>query len=337
MKPMRVVIHGCGNRGAGFWMRRLARRDDVRIAGVCDLNADICAKAIAAHMPAAAADMLPRIFTDPREMYALPDLDAAFVATIHSLHHEHVRLALDAGCHVCVEKPLATSVEDSRELLELAAASGRLLQVAFNFPYSERSSGLRADIHAGRFGKVQSITALIAQPWLSMQRGTWRMDRGLSGGGMLYDTGTHLLQGVLYLHPSEPTHVYARIDQAGTAVDINGQIVVGFADGTNAAVSIVGNAPARCRINVMLDKGAIEFTSIQGHDATVTDEEGKPVELPPFDKNRRHEGNFFGAIRGEEQLRSDGRDGLRVCELLDAIFESARTGQTVALPQAVAV
>jgi|GEM_PF-665406 len=328
--PTRVVLHGCGGRGAGFWLARLTKRNDVQVVGVCDLTEQMCNHALDAHLPD--GYKRPAVFTDPSAMYEKFQPDASFIVTVHGLHYEHVKLALNHNCHVSVEKPLATLTEHAHELYELATAKDRLLQVAFNFPYSQRSSGVREQILDGKYGRVQAINAVICQPWMSMHRNTWRMDPQLSGGGMLYDTGTHLLQAVLYLSSAEPVEVFASIDHLDCPVDINGSVLIRFADGSSADVTIIGNAPAACRINVLLDRATMQFTSLHGHDVTINDDTGREMELEPIDRSKRHDDNFLGAIRKQEPLRTTAIDGVRVCELLDAICESARLRQPVAMP-----
>jgi len=330
-KPLRIAVNGCGKRATGFWLRRLRKNPLVRIIAICDIVAAPCEQAVAELFGDLPEADRPRVFTDPVRMYAETSPDAAIILTVHGLHYEHCLQALDAGCHISVEKPMATSVNQARDLAQRVNASGKVFQVAFNFPYSERSSSFRAELHAGKHGKLQGISAVIAQPWQSMQIGTWRMRPELSGGGMIYDTGTHLLQGVLYLATSEPVEVSAHVDNCGSPVDINGTANIRFADGTLASVAIIGNGAPHCRISLLLDNGAAEFTSLHGHDLNLSDKEGKPVALPPIDKSKRHDDNFINAILSGEAIRSGADEGLRICELLDAIYSSSQLGKTVPL------
>lgn len=332
MNQLRVAIHGCGGRASGFWAPRLLKRPDVRIVALCDHDPALSRKLLATKFADAAEP--PAVYDDPRRMYDQAKPDAAIIITAHTLHPEHCLLALDAGCHVSVEKPMAGSVAQAMQLAERVQRSDKVFQVAFNFPYSERSTGLKQAFARGEYGTLQMISASVSQPWRTKQRGTWRMKPELSGGGFVHDTGTHLIQALLYLHPSPPVEVFARTDAMDCPVEINAAMQIRFQDGVLATLNACGNAPAQCRIGLAFERGYAEFTSLHGHDARVWNHEEKEVALPEFDRTIRHEHNFLNAIQGTEVVRSGWRDGLTVCEILEAMESSARTGQNVALATA---
>lgn len=329
MNEIRTVIHGCGNRSAGFWVPRLLKQPQVRIVGLCDYNVALCEQMLTKQF--ASAKELPVVFENPRAMYEQLRPDAAVIVTAHSLHDEHCRMALDAGCHVTVEKPMTSTLEQAISLTQRVEEVGKVFQVAFNFPYSQCSSAIRKDITEGKYGVIQSIHASISQPWRSLHMGTWRMDPSLSGGGFMHDTGTHLIQAVLYLQPSAPVEVYASVNHLDCDVDINGAIQLRFEDDSVASLSFCGNGPPRCRIGVTFETGGLEFSSLHGHDAVVWDQESRDVPLPAFDRTIRHEHNFINAINGVEAVRSGAADGVLVCEVLEAAYASARLGKAVAL------
>jgi predicted dehydrogenase len=331
-RDLRVVIHGCGGRSAGFWIPRLLKQPGVCIVGLCDYNVQLCRDLLTTRF--GEVEPKPRIFEDPRQMYEQLAPDAAVIVTAHALHDEHCELALDAGCHISVEKPMATTLDRALALGQRVQAAGKVFQVAFNFPYSERSHGLRQAIEGGRFGPVQALHASISQPWRSMHRGTWRMDPSLSGGGFLHDTGTHLLQAVLYLHTAQPVQVSAQIDCLDCPVDINAAVQIRFDDDTAANLTFCGNSPSRCIVQVAGESGGVQFTSLHGHDATAWDAQGQEIALPAFDKSIRHEHNFLAAIHDGQPVRSGWRDGVRVCELVEAAYASAQLGRPVDLAPA---
>ncbi len=335
MDDIRLVVHGCGGRSAGFWIPRLLQQPGVRIVGLCDHQVQLCQNVLAQRF--AQAPEQPGIFADPGQMYAQTRPDAAVIVTAHGLHGEHCHLALDAGCHIAVEKPMATSLEQSLALGRRVDALGKVFQVAFNFPYSERSHELRQRIAQGEFGKVQSFTGVISQPWRSLHRHTWRMDRQLSGGGFLHDTGTHLVQAMLYLHPAEPVQVFARIDDLDCPVDINAALQIRFRDDTTASLMFNGNAPGRCHMQLNAEGGGVAFSSLHGHDALAWDAQGRDIPLPAFERSIRHEHNFLAAIRTGQPVRSGWRDGLRVCALIEAAYASAHSGKPVDLVDALTV
>lgn len=331
MKKWRFVIHGCGGRSSGFWVPRLLKQPNVSIVGLCDYDSSLCHAMLKTRFADAVEP--PRVFEDPEEMYRQLSPDAAVIVTAHGLHEQHCRMALDAHCHISVEKPMTTTLQQAIALSQRITEVGKTFQVAFNFPYSERSSGVRDAIAAGQFGRVQTIHASISQHWRTMHRNTWRMDPQLSGGGFVHDTGTHMIQAMLYLHPRQPVEVFAQIDNLDCPVDINAVVQVRFDDDSLANLTFNGNAAGRCRIGLDCEAGGVEFTSLHGHDATAWDGEGQPITLPAFDRSIRHEHNLLAAMEGKAVVRSGPEDGVAVCTLVEAAYASAREKRPIALRQ----
>ncbi|WP_435017624.1 Gfo/Idh/MocA family protein [Tundrisphaera sp. TA3] len=131
---------------------------------------------------------------------AVPDLsvglesggvDAVVIATPHSDHAEAVRLALEAGKHVLCEKPLAIRAEDARELALLADESRLRLATGFNHRFDPPVADALAMAASGAIGRVESVRAEIghfASPGFLQG---WYTEFGLAGGGTLMDNGLH--------------------------------------------------------------------------------------------------------------------------------------------------
>ena len=115
---IRVAVVGAGKMG-GYHAKNLSRNPDVELVGVCDTN--VWKAQLAAWQAGTPA------VRDYRD--ALPKADAVVVAVPTPLHYEVGKTALEAGCHVLIEKPIASSVEEAKELLALAEAKKLVLQV----------------------------------------------------------------------------------------------------------------------------------------------------------------------------------------------------------------
>ncbi|MCS7475630.1 Gfo/Idh/MocA family protein [Umezawaea endophytica] len=116
---------------------------------------------------------------------------AVDVRVPHHLHAEVVLEALEAGCHVLVEKPVATTLAEARWMVEAAADGGLVLAVAENYPHLRAVVDARAALEAGEVGAVLAILATRAYRvdgvWV---RDGWRRGTGPSSG-VLLDQGTH--------------------------------------------------------------------------------------------------------------------------------------------------
>jgi predicted dehydrogenase len=143
---LRIAVVGYGYWGSKH-TRVFSSMPDVDVT-VVDSNLERLAAA-AAHFPTARTAM------DLDEV--LDDVDAVVVATPPSTHSAVALTALNAGLHVLVEKPLATTVEDAEALVE--AASGNRLMVGHTFEYNPAVRRLRQIIHSGMLGRILYIDA----------------------------------------------------------------------------------------------------------------------------------------------------------------------------------
>ncbi len=104
-----------------------------------------------------AADFGCRTFATPEELVADPDIHAVFVLTNLETHHEYTTLALRAGKHVLVEKPVGASVAEITEMRDLAAAKGLVCLPGHNYVYEASMERTRELVHAGDLGKIVSV------------------------------------------------------------------------------------------------------------------------------------------------------------------------------------
>ncbi len=143
---------------------------------------------------------VPETSDDWAAVCARPDLDAVSIATANAEHRGPALLALAQGKHVFCEKPLATSVAGAEEMARAAAASGRVAQVAFTYRYLYGVQELRRRLLAGEVGEPVVFRAH-HEYWNTLHPEsaiTWRERRG-TGGGVLYDTGSHLFDLARFL------------------------------------------------------------------------------------------------------------------------------------------
>jgi predicted dehydrogenase len=136
---------------------------------------------------------VPRHFGDYRELLALEELDVVHVCTPNNLHYPMTRDALMAGKHVVCEKPLATTVAEARELVELAGKTNRVNAVHFNVRYYPLMAHLRQMIARGDLGTVFSVQGSYLQDWLFHPADyNWRLEPELSGASRaVADIGSH--------------------------------------------------------------------------------------------------------------------------------------------------
>ena len=269
-------------------------------------------------------------FADHREMLREVKMDGVIIGSPHTLHFEQIMDSLGRGLHVLVEKPMVCSVEHAKKAIARAKRKGRLLMIAYQRHYMAPYRGTREMIAQGKLGKVIFVSALQAQDWRRACKGTWRQNPDLSGGGQLNDSGSHLVDIILWMTGLVPQEVFAYEDNRGAEVDILSAVSVKFKGGAVANLSVVGDSPGwREDISLWGDQGVVYIRGSVPQGGFVY----QGFASPPEDLSTKFQGagsadeNFVNSILGKEQPETPAICGLRVIQLTEAIWESARTGK----------
>jgi predicted dehydrogenase len=332
--PVKVAMLGCGGY-MGVHASRLVGNADTRLVGLCDVRAEIAAAFARKHL--SALDPAPRLFDDPAEMYRETKPDAVFIASPHTLHYRHAVQAIDAGCHIYMEKPMVTSLDDAYRLADKVAQAGRILVVGYNSPCSPEFAYLRQAIRNRTFGRLELVTGILTQGWMAGTKGKWRQDPALSGGGQAYDSGAHMLNSLCWSVESDVASVFGFVDNHGTAVDINSAFVIRFANGVMASLAVGGNCPApmwSANMTFAFEEGRIDIDGWGGRWIKVwaAKEEVKYPAITPDMGFPSPTENFIAAVLGRAEPRTSVHNGIVQSQLMNALYESARTGRPAAPP-----
>jgi predicted dehydrogenase len=139
------------------------------------------------------------------------DIDCVHICTPNNLHYEMAKSALETGKHVVCEKPLATTVAEGEELLELAKAKGIIHAVHFNIRYYPLVRQMKLMREKGELGEIYSIIGSYLQDWLFYETDyNWRLEPELSGKSKaIADIGSHLMDLLEYISGLKITEVMA--------------------------------------------------------------------------------------------------------------------------------
>lgn len=320
-ESVKVGLIGCGGNMTGHY-RRLSGISDVSVTAVADPSRE----SIDRMFSRVEKEQDPAVFTSHEEMIRESDLDAVVISSPHTLHYEQIVCALEAGLHVLTEKPMVCSVEHAKDVMALSEKKSRLLMVSYQRHLAPAFRFVRNQIAAGELGDVQFVNALQDQAWYRNQQGKWRQVKSLSGGGQLNDSGSHLLDIVLWMIDQTPKEVSARMEFFDAEVDINTSMSVVFENGAIANFSVVGNGPG---------PGMWEDITIWGQKGAIYSRNGKltckyggdPVEVTDLPSRfTSPDQNFIDAILGRDEIQVPASCGLRVIQLTEAAWESAENG-----------
>jgi predicted dehydrogenase len=328
--PARIGIAGCG-QAARIHLERLLAEDGVAIVGCADLDLS-AARALAdrASVPPLSAPV--PAFADHRELLraAVPDALAMF-----GPHRTHYRLAMDAlqaGCHLFIEKPLSTNLQEAADIVALARARDLKVGVGHQYRLAPSLIEARRRLAEGAIGPVRLVSATLARPWLNtlgQAESAWRFDPKVAGGGILADVGDHLVDALLWTTGQVAHEVGAFQSRQEPDIDLVTAAAIRLADGTLTTLAISGVSPGPLFvIEYFGERGRLRAT-----DRTLEEERSgssrQEVALPP--PARTIDGDFVAALRGQSSLCCPADQALDTVRLLEAIARSAATHQVVRL------
>jgi predicted dehydrogenase len=149
------------------------------------------------------------IISSPEEVLNDPAVELVIVNTPNDTHFDYARRALRAGKHVVVEKPFTVTVREADQLIEEARKADRLLTVFQNRRLDGDSLTVKKILNEGRLGRLVEYEAHYDRYRPIVDASTWK-ERNTPGAGILYNLGSHLIDGALHLF-GVPKSVDARL------------------------------------------------------------------------------------------------------------------------------
>lgn len=172
-------------------------------------NAEFALEAISTSQTAAAGAAWPdtKVYADAEQLLADCDCDLVVITSPNTTHAALARQALLRGCHVLVEKPLAVSAAQARQLQQLATQTGRILAVFHNRRFDDDFLALQRLVDEGSLGTAKLLISRYDRSRPQVQQ-RWK-ESAEPGNGILYDLGPHLVDQALALFGS-PQAISAR-------------------------------------------------------------------------------------------------------------------------------
>jgi predicted dehydrogenase len=334
MQSVRIGIAGCG-LAARIHLDRLLAHGSVQIVGCSDPDLE-AARALAdrASRHAGTFEISEGVpaFADHRELLSQRSPDALAIFTPHLSHYRLTMDALQAGCHVFIEKPLTTNGQEAADIVSLARGRGLRVGVGHQFRLSPSLCEARRRLAAGDIGPVRMITAALARPWsstLERKESSWRYDPQVAGSGILADAGDHLIDALLWTTGQRAQEVGALQTRREPAIDLVTAAAIRLADGTPVALAVSGISPgARFSLAFFGEAGELRATDERLEEER-SDGVRRDISLPPTTETI--DGNFVAAITGGSPLCCPAEEAVETVRLLEAIGRSAATGQFIRL------
>ncbi|WP_227935604.1 Gfo/Idh/MocA family protein [Alkalihalobacillus deserti] len=318
--------------------------DSVILEAVCDVNMET-AKAVAYKFA------INKVYTEYEEL--LNEVDAVTICTPNKFHAEMTITALKAGVHVFCEKPMAMNTEECEAMIEAAEQSGKVLAIGYHYRFMKDSRAAKKVIVENEIG--EPIVAR-AQALRRRKVPGWGVftNKDLQGGGSLIDWGCHFLDLSLWLLGSpKPVEVMGKtynhlskmanqINQWGEfnhetfEVDDHVTAYITFENGESMLFETSWAA------NIKEDVESVSISGLTGG-----------IDLFPLELNQAKHGmlmnsqanwipgeenpglhqvrNFIESCLGKDELVVKPEEALQVSKIIDAIYLSSETGQSIKL------
>ena len=276
-----------------------------------------------------------KVFVDFDQMLADPQVDAVYLATPTFLHAPHATAAMEAGKHVLVEKPMAMNAQEASLMCEASQRTGRKLAVAYYRRFWASFERIKRLLDENRLGQVVLVRVAL-HSWYRPdpdQPGAWRVNPGLSGGGVISDVGCHRLDLLAWWF-GLPKRLVASVqsqEQPDAADEAIAALMV-FNNGAHCTAAFHWNSKTWTdEIHVVGTEARATIQPVDGDEVLLS--VGRDTERisTPRPQNLHYPlvDDFARAIIEDRPPRFTSADGRQATQMIDAIFRAARTAAWV--------
>ncbi len=320
--------------GLGWWGQKMvavlkAASDEIEIVRAVEPNLD------AVRDFAAVNGLL--VTGDYQDALDDSRVDAVILATPHSLHEEQIARAVAAGKHIFCEKPLALTKAGAVKAVEACRKAGLVLGMGHERRFEPPVAELLVRADRGELGRIHQIEANFSHDkFLTLDRSYWRLQADQAPAGGMTATGIHLLDLSVRLL-GEAESVLCHCEKLSSDLP-QGDTVAAYVKFRNGGTSYVSASlanPFVSRLAVYGSKGWVEIRDRAHVEAPAgwivfRADAGGPITMSEWPKAEPVKDNlvaFARAVRGLEPYQITGAQLINNIALLEAIFQSATSGQ----------
>jgi myo-inositol 2-dehydrogenase/D-chiro-inositol 1-dehydrogenase len=347
---LRVGLIGCGEVCEHKHMPALRQIDGAQVTAVADVN-ERRARHVASRFG------IDHVFADPSSLIRSGAADVIGVLVPPAAHVEVASMAIEAGCHVLIEKPIALTIVDADALVDLADRHDLRILMGLHMRWHRLIRRAREYVQSGALGDVESIQTIWNSPRPDRGIPDWKRRR-VDGGGSLVEIGVHLFDLWRYVLNTEVEEIFA-LSRHGTRDDENATVTAVLTNGVLASAHLSERTAHDIQLEVCGSEGRLRVSCqrFDGFETYARHETGgslKPRlremerflrEFPRGIAHMRRLGDYGNSYTGAwthllDTIRTpqpvectveDGREALRV---VLAAAASATAGRPVRLAEA---
>lgn len=359
-KRLKVAIIGCGGIANGKHLPALSRNPHVELVAFCDIVEERAVKAQQQYGGEGS-----KTYTDYRELLEDASIDVVHVCTPNDSHASISIGALEAGKHVMCEKPMAKTSAEAKAMVEAAKRTGKKLTIGYNNRFRPDSQHLKKVCESGELGDIYYAKAHAIRRRAVPTWGVF-LDEEKQGGGPLIDIGTHALDLTLWMMNNyKPVSVTGSVfhklgskenaanawgpwDPAKFTVEDSAFGFIKMADGATIvlesswALNTLEVDEAKCTLSGTEGgadmKGGLRINGEDNSRLYVKEIDLKAGGVAFYSGSEQRDidlecATWIDAILNDKEPVVKPEQALVVTEILEAIYESARTGKTIYFEQ----
>ena len=341
MQKVKLGLIGCGRISKNH-LDAVSQIPEAEFVAVCDCIPDKAQKVAAEYG-------ITKIYTDHHEMLKNEELDLVSICTPSGMHPQMGIDVANAKVNVLTEKPMAINIEAADRLIKACDDNHVKLFVVKQNRLNSTMQLLKRAIEKNRFGRIYMAQANVfwqrpqayydAEKW----RGTWEFD-----GGAYMNQASHYVNTIYWLFGNvDSVSAFTATMARKIEAEDTGSAILQFRSGIIASINVTMlTYPKNFEgsITIIGEKGTVkvggvavnkiekwEFDEYDDDDRIAMDSNYVPPNVYGFGHNPYYR-NVADVLLGKAEPSTDGRDGRKSVEIIQAIYRSAKTGKKVSLP-----
>jgi len=270
-----------------------------------------------------------KFYTNHHDLLKDEKINAVIITTPSSCHGFQAIDSLRSGKHVLVDKPLASTVEEGRQIINIAKKKNLILAV--NFPLRVNSVTEALKNNLDNIGPLKKIQVVVSHGPI---RNQWQNDIKLSCGGVILDLGSHYFDLISYVtgcRPVEVTHAYSE----DADVEHSGFVVLKYKDFSASIVLLRNQKLKKGIITCAGDRGFI-FSDYVAREVIVANRnEVNEIKCPAGNDFVTILHNMINAILKREKVAADGEAGLSSLQTALSVYKSIKTETVIRLDMVI--
>lgn len=248
---LKIGVIGCGLKAASYaraWVKSPLNPQFLALTDTSAASIDRYAEIIRN------AGGTPRIYPTAEALLEAEakGLDAVYISTPHAFHAGYAKAALERGLNLLLEKPMSLNAAEARAIIEARDRAGREVVVAYQASLSPLLERMRQRAAAGEFGELLTVHGEVWENWQNRYGTSWKQVVALSGGGFIFDTGSHLLNAVIQVSGLGYDRVSASLQNRGRDYELTGGVFALLQGGIPVNLTFCGDTIPGCESSLTL-------------------------------------------------------------------------------------